>query len=223
MTRVAVVTGAASGLGEALADMAAGAGMAIAVADIDADKVEAVAARLAESGTARSYRVDVGSRESIEALAAAVERDFGACHLVCANVGVQQLGAVEALSAEEWRWVVDVNLHGSLATARAFLPLLRRSEGQRNLLFTASTSSLFAVPRLGAYTASKYAVIGMAETLRQELAEEGIGVSTLIPGPMATTHLQSSDAAKPGGIGARSSDPRTWPWSPGALRPAPSR
>jgi NAD(P)-dependent dehydrogenase (short-subunit alcohol dehydrogenase family) len=201
MSRVGVVTGAGSGLGAALAKAIVGSGMAVAVADIHLAGASAVAADLAQSGAdARAYRVDVGSRESVEALAAEVERDFGACHLVCANVGVQQLGTIDSLAPEEWDWVFDVNLHGSVATARAFLPLVRRSEGQRNLLFTASTSALYPVRRLASYTASKYAVLGMAETLRLELAAEGIGVSVLLPGPMATTHLQSSAAAKPASL-----------------------
>ena len=198
MSRVGVVTGAASGLGAALAGALADAGMAVAVADLDGAGARAVASDLASRGAdARAYDVDVGSIPSVDGLAAQVEGDFGACHLVCANVGVQQFGKVDALDPEEWKWVFDVNVHGSVATARAFLPLLRRSEGQRNLLFTTSTSALYAVRRLGTYTASKYAVLGMAETLRLELAEEGIGVSVLLPGPMATTHLQSSAAAKP--------------------------
>ena len=93
--------------------------------------------------------------------------------------------------------LVDVNVLGTVATVRAFLPQLRSAGGERRILLTTSTSALYAMERMAAYTASKYAVMGYAETLRIELAPENIGVTTLIPAGMATTHVQSSAAAKP--------------------------
>ncbi len=96
---------------------------------------------------------------------------------------------------------MGVNVLGTVATVRAFLPQIR-SRGEGHVLITASTSGLYATPRLAAYTASKYAVMGFAETLRLELAREGIGVSLLLPGPVATTHLQSSAEAKPAALAA---------------------
>ena len=200
-SRVAVVTGAGSGLGAALAGEFARSGCGVALADIDLANAEKVTEGLATTGArTRAYRVDVGSTESLEALAAAVAADFGACHVLCANVGVQQFGTIDSLREEDWRWIYDVNVHGSVGTVRAFLPLLRASEGQRSVLFTASTSAVYPARRLVAYTSTKYAILGIAETLRLELGEEGIGVSVMLPGPMATTHLQSSAAAKPDGL-----------------------
>ena len=199
--RVAVVTGAGSGLGAALARAFAGAGARLALADIDLAAAERTAAELRAKGNeARACRVDVGDAASIAELAQQTARWYGGAHLLAANVGVVQFGAIDALAAEDWRWVFGVNVFGTVACVRAFLPQLRAARGRRHVLLTASTSALWAAPRLGVYTASKYAVLGLGETLRAELAPESIGVTVLLPGPMATDHLRSSAAARPAHI-----------------------
>jgi NAD(P)-dependent dehydrogenase (short-subunit alcohol dehydrogenase family) len=201
-SRVAVITGAGSGLGAALSRVFAGAGARIVLADIDLAAAERTASELREGGAeVRACRVDVGDAASLQTLADRTAGWYGGAHLLCANVGVVQFGAIDALSPADWEWVFGVNVFGTVATVRAFLPQLRAARGRRHILLTASTSALWAVPRLGAYTASKYAVLGFGETLRLELAPEGIGVSVLLPGPMATNHLNSSAAAKPAQIG----------------------
>jgi NAD(P)-dependent dehydrogenase (short-subunit alcohol dehydrogenase family) len=172
--------------------------MRVAVADLAFASAQAVARELPR---AHALRVDVGDAESIAALARAVESLGGPLRVVCANVGVQQIAALERLGVEDWRWLVGVNLLGTVATVDAFLPQLRKARGLRAILLTASTSSVYAAPRLGAYTASKYAVLGYGETLRQELAPEGIGVTCVLPAGMLTTHIASSAAAKPGSAG----------------------
>ena len=112
------------------------------------------------------------------------------------NVGVQLFGAVERFTDDEWRWMLDVNVIGSARVARAFLPLLRRAERGR-LAFTTSSSILDPASRLGAYQATKFAVWGLAETLRLELADDGIGVSVIFPSGMMSRHLETSEAAQP--------------------------
>jgi NAD(P)-dependent dehydrogenase (short-subunit alcohol dehydrogenase family) len=200
--RVAVVTGAGSGLGAALARAFAGAGARVVLADLDLAAAQRTADALRTGGAdVRALRVDAGEPASLEALARHTAEVYGGAHVLCANVGVVQFGALDRLSPADWEWVLRVNVLGTVATVRAFLPQLRAARGRRHVLLTASTSGLFAAPRLGAYTASKYAVIGFGETLRVELAPEGIGVTVLIPGPMATNHLASSAAAKPASIG----------------------
>jgi NAD(P)-dependent dehydrogenase (short-subunit alcohol dehydrogenase family) len=194
----AVVTGAGSGLGRALAHRFADEGMHVVVADIDLANAQAVADELPR---ATAFRVDVGDPESVGDLARAVGEVEGDVQVLCANVGVQEINALDRLSADDWRWIVGVNVLGTVNTVDAFLPLLRAASGMRRILLTSSTSGVFAAPRLGAYTASKYAVTGYGETLRLELAAEGIGVTLLLPGGMATTHLASSAAARPEGIG----------------------
>jgi len=195
---VAVVTGGGSGFGRALAQRFAAEGMRVAVADLAFANARAVAAELPR---AHAFRVDVGDVDSIAELARSVEALGGPLRVLCANVGVQQISALDRLTAEDWRWLVGVNLLGTVATVDAFLPQLRRAQGLRAILLTASTSSVYAAPRLGAYTASKYAVLGYGETLRIELAPEDIGVTCLLPSGMTTTHIQSSAAAKPSAAG----------------------
>jgi len=197
---VAVVTGAGSGLGAALARRLAGAGMNVAAADIALENAERVARAIRNGGEAAvAMPVDIGSEDSIGALAQRVERDLGPCQILCANVGVQQFGTAEELTRADWEWVFGVNVFGSVATTRLFLPQLRKATGDRRILITTSTSALYPASHMSAYVSSKYALLGFAESLRLELADEGIGVCSILPGPMSTTHLESSRAAKPDG------------------------
>jgi NAD(P)-dependent dehydrogenase (short-subunit alcohol dehydrogenase family) len=200
--QVAVITGGASGFGFALAQQCAARAMSVALLDIDAARVADAAATLAgEHGVdVLGRRVDVSRRDQVEAAAAEVDGRFGRCDLLWVNVGVQHFGAVETIDDEVWRWVLDVNLIGAARTARAFLPLLRAAGGGR-MAFTASANALAPAARLGAYQASKYAIVGLAETLRIELAPEGIDVSVVYPSGMITRHLESSAAARPTDLG----------------------
>jgi len=194
---VAVVTGAGSGLGAALARRMAGAGMKVAVADIAADDAESVAEEIrGRDGAALALPLDAGDEASISALADQVEGTLGPCQILCANVGVQQFGRAEDLTRADWEWVYGVNVFGTVALVRTFLPQLRKSKDPR-IAITASTSALYPCSHMSAYVSSKYALLGFAESLRLELAEEGIGVTAILPGPMATTHIVSSAAAKP--------------------------
>lgn len=201
---VAVVTGAASGFGRAIVDDLAGRGSDVALLDIDGPRAEAAAAEVREAhGRATlGRRVDVSSTVDVEAAAADVGGRWGRCDLLWVNVGVQHFGAVETIHDDVWRWVLDVNVVGAARTARAFLPLLRaRGPGSGRIAFTASANALAPAARLGAYQASKYAVVGLAETLRIELAPESLGVSVVYPSGMFTRHLESSAAARPAGLG----------------------
>jgi NAD(P)-dependent dehydrogenase (short-subunit alcohol dehydrogenase family) len=197
--RVVVVTGGGSGLGAAMCQRFAEAGMAVAALDIDESRAEETASRLAGSCgvPAMSARVDVGDPRSLADAAAEVEARLGGCDVLCANVGVQQFGAIDRLTDDDWTWVLNVNVLGTVRTVAAFLPLLRHRDGWRRIVVTASSGALVPGVRLGAYQASKFAVWGYGETLRQELAAEGIGVSVLFPAGMMTRHLESSARARP--------------------------
>ena len=197
MADVAVITGGASGFGLALADRCADHGMDVALLDLDADRAGAEATSIAESQGVQAVGlgVDVSEAASVEAAAAAVEERFGQVDLVVSNVGVQLFGAVERFTDDEWKWVLDVNVVGSARVARSFIPMLRRTKGR--LAFTTSASVLDPASRLGAYQASKFAVWGLAETLRLELAGDGIGVSVIFPSGMMSRHLETSEAAQP--------------------------
>jgi NAD(P)-dependent dehydrogenase (short-subunit alcohol dehydrogenase family) len=194
----AAITGGASGLGLALGERCAALGMDVVLFDLDGDRASTEAATLtATHGTACvGAPVDVADSTSVDSAAALVESRFGGVDLVVSNVGVQLFGAVEGFTDEEWRWVLDVNVIGSARVARAFTPLLRRAE-HPHLAFTTSSSIFDLASRLGAYQASKFAVWGLAETLRRELAGDGIAVTTIFPSGMSSRHLETSEAAQP--------------------------
>jgi NAD(P)-dependent dehydrogenase (short-subunit alcohol dehydrogenase family) len=200
--RTAVVTGGASGLGAAMARRFASEGMRVVVADIAAEGAAEVARSLEASGAkAVAARVDVGDPASLAALAETAASAFGGCDLLAANVGVQRIARFAAMTRDEFAWLIDTNVVGTADTVRAFLPQLRASS-DAHVLITASVSSLASTRGLVGYATSKMAVLGLAEGLRLELAPEGIAVTALLPGGMATNHLASSDRARPAHLGA---------------------
>jgi NAD(P)-dependent dehydrogenase (short-subunit alcohol dehydrogenase family) len=201
--RVAVVTGAGSGLGAAMARQCAEAGMAVAALDIDEPRALATAAELERLGVATAaIGVDVGDPGSVRDAAARVDEQFGGCDLLFANVGVQQFGGIDRLSEDDWAWLLGVNVLGTVRTVTSFLPAMRRGSGWRHISITASSGVFVPAVRLGAYTTTKFAIVGFAETLRLELADDGIGVTILFPGGMSTRHLESSALARPENLGA---------------------
>lgn len=206
--KTVVITGAASGLGAAMADVFAAAGARLALLDIDGARAETRAVELRDRGVeALAMAVDVASKTSLAAAAEAVQARWGACHVLCANVGVQQFGAIDQLSEQDWSWVLSVNVMGVIATVNAFLPLLRQGQGDRHVVLTSSSSYFTPGVRMAAYVTSKYAVVGYGEVLRMELADEGINVALLFPAGMTTRHLESSKKARPQALGESRLDP----------------
>jgi len=195
---VAVVTGGASGFGLALGCACAARGMSVALLDRDSERAETEAAAFAERYrvSALGLGVDVADERAVRDTAAAVADRFGRADLVISNVGVQLFGAAERLTDDEWRWLLDINVVGAARVVRRFVPLLRLAP-RRHLAFTASSSVLAPASRMAAYQASKFAVWGLAETLRLELAEDGITVSVIFPSGMLSRHLETSAAAQP--------------------------
>ena len=200
--RTVVVTGAGSGLGAAMATLFAAEGARVALLDIDGARAEEQAAALRDRGhDALALAVDVADAAALGEAAAKVQARFGAVHVLCANVGVQQFGAIDRLTEQDWHWVMDVNFHGVVRTVNAFLPLLRAGDGHRHIVITSSASFFQRGIRMAAYVASKYAVTGYGEVLREELAAEGIKVTLLFPAGMITRHIESSIAARPEALG----------------------
>lgn len=205
--RVAVVTGGGSGIGRGLSLALAAEGMTVAVADVQAANAEAVAAEaLAAGGRAFAVGVDVTSAPSLAAAAKEIVARAGGVNLLCANAGVlARAGLLDAHTIEDWEYTLSVNVLGVVKTVDAFLPALRESAPDAHILTTASLGGLVSVLRapIGAYTASKYACVGYSEMLRAELADEGIGVSVLCPGVVASNLLGTSAANRPGVFGAQ--------------------
>jgi NAD(P)-dependent dehydrogenase (short-subunit alcohol dehydrogenase family) len=208
--RIAVVTGAGSGLGAAMCRKFAAVGVAVAALDIDSENAAATAKLLAaEFGVPTlSQQVDVADRKSLADAASQIEAELGGCDVLCANVGVQQIGAIDRLSDDDWTWLINVNVLGTVRTVSAFLPLIRRRSGWRRIVLTSSSSALLPSVRLAAYQSSKFAVWGFGDSLRRELAEEGIGVTVIFPAGMPTRHLESSALARPPDKGESTLDPR---------------
>jgi NAD(P)-dependent dehydrogenase (short-subunit alcohol dehydrogenase family) len=199
---VAVITGGGSGLGAAMAQRFAACGMTVFVLDIDGQHAQITADGIIEQGgKATALTVDVANRDDLQQAARLVEDQAGYCSVLCANVGVQQFGAIDSLTENDWRWVLDVNVMGVVHTVDAFLPLVRRAPKSRHILITSSSAAYSPGIRMAAYTTSKYAITGYGETLRMELAAEDIGVSLLFPAGMSTRHLQSSQQARPAELG----------------------
>ncbi len=193
--KTVAITGAASGLGAAMADVFAAAGAHLALFDIDTARVEEKATALRGQGReVLAMGVDVVDNAALAAAAEAVAARFGRCDVLCANVGVQQFGAIDCLAPQDWSWVMSVNVLGVIGTVKAFLPLLRQTDGERHIVLTASSSFFTPGVRMAAYVTSKYAVVGYGEVLREELAGEGIHVALLFPAGMSTRHLASSAA-----------------------------
>lgn len=199
--RAAAITGGGSGIGRALALGCAEAGMDVAVADVEADKAEAVAEEVRALGRrVLAAGVDVRDAAQVDALAARVWDELGGCHLVCNNAGVIVMGASWERSVEDWDWVLDVNVRGVANGIRAFVSRMLEQGEPGHVVNTASCNGLYALPRNGLYTASKYAVVGLSESLRMELEGTGIGVSVLCPGNVRTGILHS-DRNRPAELG----------------------
>ena len=183
----AVITGAGSGLGEGLAQVCHEAGMRVAVADIELEEAERVASEIREAGgEAIAVLTDVSDRASVEALAARAYEEFGEVRLLCNNAGVQVFAPIVGTSADDWNWVLGVNVHGVIHGIDAFVPRMRQQDGAAYIVNTGSISGCGPYPRpttmaAGAYITSKYAVVGLTEALRDELEPDGIGVTALCP------------------------------------------
>lgn len=201
--RVAVVTGAASGIGRALAAELVGRGLDVGIADVEPGPLAEVAAELrGAGGRVVDVVTDVADAASVGAFADAVREGLGEVDLVCLNAGVVGPRVpVWEQRLEDWEWVLSVNLGGVVNGLGAFLPALR-GLGRGHLLVTASTAALHPVRGGGnsPYAASKHAVLGLCETLHQELAAErsAVGVTVMCPGPVAT-RLREAARNRPAG------------------------
>jgi NAD(P)-dependent dehydrogenase (short-subunit alcohol dehydrogenase family) len=195
--RVAVVTGGGSGIGRALVDVFARDGARVVVADIEeAAAVETANAVRARGGTAIAVRTDVTELAHVEALADRAFSEFGAVDILCNNAGVALWGGLEQATHRDWQWVLGVNLWGVIHGLEAFLPRMIASKRRGHVVNTASMAGLVATRGLGIYNTSKYAVVGLSETLAKDLAPHGIGVSVLCPMGVAT-QIRASDRNRP--------------------------
>ncbi len=181
--KVAVVTGGASGIGRAMADRFARAGMKLVLADIEAASLEVAAGEIRETGAeVVEARTDVTELASVEALLATTLGAFGAVHVVCNNAGVATAGPVWEASIADWEFTLGANLWGVIHGVKTFAPvLLEQNEG--HFVNTASMAGLVSGANMGVYNVSKYGVVALTETLFEDLRNAGsdVGASVLCP------------------------------------------
>jgi NAD(P)-dependent dehydrogenase (short-subunit alcohol dehydrogenase family) len=197
--KVAVVTGAASGLGRAMALAFADEGMHVALGDV-ADVSDTFAQVEAKGVSALALRVDVSRQEDVERFAQLVDRDLGGADLVCNNAGVSPLAAAWEGSLGDWQWIVGVNLWGVIHGVRSFVPRLM-ARGSGHVVNTASVAGLISPPGSAAYNVTKHAVVAYSETLHHDLRERGsaVGVSVLCPA-YVPTGIADSERNRPANV-----------------------
>jgi NAD(P)-dependent dehydrogenase (short-subunit alcohol dehydrogenase family) len=184
--RTAVITGAASGIGRAIAQSLARRGCHLALADVNEAGLEETARSCATGTRITYYRLDVGERQAVAAFPDVVRTSHGKIDLLVNNAGVALGGTFEQVSEDNFDWLFAINFFGVVRMTRAFLPLLRASDDAR-IVNISSIFGIIAPPGQTAYSASKFAVRGFSEALRQELKGTSIGVTVVHPGGVATS------------------------------------
>jgi NAD(P)-dependent dehydrogenase (short-subunit alcohol dehydrogenase family) len=199
--KAAAVTGAASGLGRAMALAFAAEGMHLALADVDDAGLTETGKLVAAFGVkSLSMRVDVSKADDVQQFAARAAAELNGVHVVCNNAGVAVSGPVWETSEAEWQWILGVNLLGVVHGVRAFAPrLIAQDEG--HIVNTASVAGLISPPGMGAYCVSKHAVVTLSEALHHDLRERGsrVGVSVLCPA-YVPTGIAYSERNKPSNL-----------------------
>jgi NAD(P)-dependent dehydrogenase (short-subunit alcohol dehydrogenase family) len=188
---VAVVTGAASGMGRALARQLAGYGCHVAIADVNPEGLAETASLLGSGITCTQHLIDVADPEAMSGFAQQVAARHGQVNMIFNNAGVAATGNLEVLPLEDFEWLMGINFWGVVHGCRAFLPYLRQAQWG-HIVNTSSIFGLISVPTQSAYHAAKFAVKGFTDSLAQELEGSTIKVSCVMPGGVKTNIVRSS-------------------------------
>lgn len=191
--KTAFITGGASGIGLAMARSFCAAGMKVVIADVEQAALDAVENEFAACNAEfLTVEVDVTDRAGMEAAAAATEARFGRVHVVCNNAGVAVGGRIDEMTFDDWDWVLGVNVNGVVNGISTFVERLKSHGEGGHFVNTASMAGHISIPGLSVYTASKFAVVGISETMRADLMPHNIGVSVLCPGVVDTNIFDSA-------------------------------
>jgi NADP-dependent 3-hydroxy acid dehydrogenase YdfG len=179
-------------MGLAMAHSMSAAGMKVIIADIEQQALDAALEQFSQiNSEVVGMCVDVTRRDAMEQAAADCEEQFGKVHVVCNNAGVALSGPFDTMKYKDWDWIMGVNVDGVVNGVQAFLPRMKAHGEGGHFVNTASMAGHMSVPGLGVYNVSKFAVVGMSEVMRDELAPLGIGVSVLCPGVVRTNIFAS--------------------------------
>jgi NAD(P)-dependent dehydrogenase (short-subunit alcohol dehydrogenase family) len=193
--KVAVVTGAGSGIGRGIAEHAAKAGMRLVLADINEEGLNETLALVKSCGVEAISRVtDVSSLDEVENLASQTYETFQNCHLLFNNAGVLGPASLSEVNREMYDWLININLGGCFNGIHAFLPRMKASGEESRIIATCSTSGFIAYPMLSLYSASKFGIRGLMTSLRAELtmSNSQVGVSIVCPGEVTTNIVHST-------------------------------
>jgi len=184
--RVAFITGGASGIGLGMARAFLEEGMKVAIADWSDDHIARARDELAGSNAVHFVKTNVAERDSVRAAADETLEVFGRIHVLCNNAGINGGGTAASENFEEWDRAISVNLGGVINGTKIIAPIIRRQGEGGHVVNTSSMAGVVPLPGLAAYSTAKYAVRGFSESLRLQLAKDGIGVSCLFPGATRT-------------------------------------
>jgi NAD(P)-dependent dehydrogenase (short-subunit alcohol dehydrogenase family) len=197
--KVAVVTGAASGIGRAIAERLAGEGMKVVLADVEQESLSKAAAEMKAGGASvMAVPTDVSKGKDVETLARKTMEAFGAVHVLCNNAGVAVGGLCWERTAADWEWGLGVNLWGVIHGIRVFVPIMLAQGTEGHVVNTASMAGLVSMPLSSIYNVSKHGIVTLSETLHHELTLSGakLKVSVLCPG-WVNTQLMDSERNRP--------------------------
>jgi NADP-dependent 3-hydroxy acid dehydrogenase YdfG len=196
--KIAFVTGAASGIGLGITRACIAAGMKVVMADKRANVLAAVAADLASRGAdVQAQPFDVTNRDEWSAVVERVAASLGEVDLLVSNAGVNIVGPAARATYEDWDFVLGVNIGGSVNAVQTIVPRMVARNTGGHIVITSSVAGLYATPFAAVYSTAKYALVGLAESLRADLQSHGIGVSVLCPGPVQSDLFESTVTVRP--------------------------